>query len=90
MPVRLVSPEPLPLTAVNTALFAPIFPTLALPVAFNVPVMFAPVPVTTTIFALPAAEILTFPLAAGMFTFDVPLACAPMKLPAVIFPVPVI
>ena len=66
--------EPLPLTLVNTPLVAPILPTLALPVAFSVPVMLAPVPVTVTMFALPAAEIFTLPLAAGMLTFDVPFA----------------
>ena len=48
------------------------FPTLALPVTFNVPATFAPVPVTTTIFALPTAEILTLPFAAGIFTFELP------------------
>ena len=48
------------------------FPTLALPLTLNVPVMFAPVPVTTRIFALPDTEILTSPSAVGMLTFELP------------------
>ena len=44
----------------------PKLPTLALPVAFNVPAMLAPVPVTTSMFALPATSKLMFPFAAGM------------------------
>ena len=41
---------------------------------FNVPATFTPVPVTTRIFALPTAEILTLPFAAGMLTFELPFA----------------
>ena len=71
-----------------------ILPTVALPVMFAVPVMFAPVPVTTSTLALPTALILTFPLAAGILTLLLPLACGPIKLPAFklpeIFAVPLI
>ena len=45
----------------------PKFPTLALPVAFNVPVTLTPVHVTIAILALPTAEIVTFQLAAEIF-----------------------
>ena len=57
-------------------LVALMFPTTALPVALNVPVTFAPVPVTIKIFALPATEVLIFPFNAGIFTLDVPFAIA--------------
>ena len=74
--------------------------TDALPVVSNVPVMFAPVPLTITMFALPTAEMLTLPFAVGMFTLLFPLAngpynaCAdklPVKLPVpdTLTPVPV-
>ena len=69
---------------VNTPLVAPMLPTFALPVAFSVPVMLAPVPVTTTTLAVPTEEILTLPLAAGMFMFELPLANAPINVVAVI------
>ena len=46
--------------------------TLALPVAFNVPVMLAPVVVTTSMLAKPPTEVLTFPLTTGIDTLDVP------------------
>lgn len=59
--------------AVNTPAAAPIFPTLALPLAFNVPATFIPVPVTTTTLAVPPLEILMLPPEVGMFTFEVPL-----------------
>ena len=45
--------------------------TLALPLAFNVPDMLAPVPVITIV-ALPAELMLTLPDAVGILTFDVP------------------
>ena len=51
---------------------APILPILALPVTFNVPAIFAPVPVTTITLALPATLRLMLPLAAGMFKFELP------------------
>ena len=57
-------------------LVALMFPTTALPVALNVPVTLAPVPVTIKIFALPATEVLIFPFNAGIFTLDVPFAIA--------------
>ena len=66
---------------------APMLPTLALPDAFNVPATLTPVAVTTTTLAVPIAEILTLPLAAGMFTFELPFACGPIKLPTVALPV---
>ena len=45
-----------------------------MPVTFNVPVTFAPVPVITKMFALPSLLILTFPLLDGMFTLLLPFA----------------
>ena len=61
LPVAIISP------------LVPKLPTFALPVAFNVPATLIPVPVTTTTFALPTAEILTLPLAAGISTLLLPL-----------------
>ena len=49
-----------------------IFPTVALPVTFNVPAILAPVPVTTNV-VLPAAVRLTLPLTVGILTLLVPL-----------------
>jgi len=57
---------------VNTPFVAPILPTLALPVTFNVPATLAPVPVTTRV-VLPTAVRLTLPLAVGILTFELPL-----------------
>ena len=62
------------LPVVKIPVAAPILPTLALPVTFAVPAIFAPVPVTTKMFAFPIAEMFTFPFAAGMFTFELPFA----------------
>ena len=67
-----LSDDPLPDTLVNTALVAPILPTLALPVTFNVPLIFAPVPVTVIIFALPDIDIVILPLPIT-FTLLLPL-----------------
>ena len=53
-----VNPDPLPVIT---------------PVALSVPVMFAPVPVTTSMFAFPATLVLTLPFAVGTLIFDVPL-----------------
>jgi len=53
-----------------------ILPKLALPVVFNVPATLTPVPVTTIIFALPAALILTLPFADGILTLLLPLTMA--------------
>ena len=50
-----------------------ILPTVALPVTFNVPATLTPVPVTTSMFALPTALMFTLPLAAGIFTLLFPL-----------------
>ena len=52
---------------------APTLPAFAFPVTLNVPVIFAPTPETATMFALPALEILTFPLTAGILILLVPL-----------------
>ena len=41
----------------------------------------APVPVTTNTLAVPTADILTFPLAAGIFTLLLPFANTPKILP---------
>ena len=62
------------------------FPTTALPVTFNVPAIFAPVPVTTNV-VFPTAVRLILPLVLGIFTLLLPLASAPIKLPAVTLPV---
>ena len=69
----------------------PMLPTLALPVpVFNVPATLTPVPVTTNTLAVPIADMLTFPLAAGILTFELPFACTPNKFPPVMLPVVVI
>ena len=75
----------LPVVAISVAV--PKLPVFALPVAFNVPVMFAPVAVITTTFAVPAISKLMLPLAAGILTSLVPFARLPMKLAAVTLPV---
>jgi len=55
-------PDALPVNApVNVV--ADTLPALISPVAFNVPATLTPVPVTTIIFALPATEVETLPLA---------------------------
>ena len=65
------------LPVVMIAVAVPKLPTLALPVAFSVPAMLAPVPVTTSMFALPTALIVTLPFADGMFTFELPFTTDP-------------
>ena len=65
----------------------PRLPTFALPDTFNVPVILAPVPVTTTTFALPATDISTLLFATGIATLLLPLLillvlnCAQSKFP---------
>ena len=54
---------------------APILPTFALPLALNVPAMFAPLAVTTNTLALPADEIVTLP-SCNTTTLLVPLTIA--------------
>ena len=49
-----------------------IFPAERFPEIFAVPVIFAPVPVTTKTFALPATLRLMLPFAAGIFKFELP------------------
>jgi hypothetical protein len=56
-------------------------PPVIRPDIFDVPAIFAPVAVITRTLAVPIADILTFPFAAGMFTFEFPFACGPIKLP---------
>jgi hypothetical protein len=63
-------------------------PTVVLPVTFNVPAMFAPVPVIINIFALPATLVVTLPFAVTVtllfpFTIELPaLTVIPVnKLP---------
>ena len=48
-------------------------PTVVLPVAFSVPAILTPVPVTTTILALPTALIVMLPLAVAILTLLLPL-----------------
>ena len=77
----------LPVVAIRVAV--PKLPTLALPDAFNVPVMFAPVPLTVNV-ALPAELITTLALAAGIATLLLPLVNAlALILPAVTLPLTV-
>ena len=77
----------LPVVAISVAV--PKLPTLALPDAFNVPVMFAPVPLTVNV-ALPAELITTLALAAGIATLLLPLVNAlALILPAVTLPLTV-
>ena len=54
------------------------------------PVIFAPVEVTTNTLGVPPTEVITFPPAVGMLTFELPLANTPRMLPPVILPVVVI
>ena len=56
----------------------PKLPTLALPETFAVPVIFAPVPVTTNTLAVPTAEILTLAFATTV-TLLLPLVSIPVK-----------
>ena len=63
-------PVTLPVATIRPAV--PKLPTLALPVAFNVPDIFAPVPVTTIV-VLPADVRLMLPFTVGIVTLDVPL-----------------
>ena len=67
-----VNPDPLPVIT---------------PLVVSVPVTFAPVPVTTSTFALPAELRLILPFAEGIRTLLFPFANVPIKLPAIIFPV---
>ena len=53
-----------------------ILPAVKSPVAFNVPATLTPVPVTTIIFALPDALILTLLFALGIITLLLPLTKA--------------
>ena len=69
-------------------LVAPRLPTLALPVAFSVPAMFAPVPVTTNMFALPEALTVTFALLNAL-TFAVPFCIAVASIPVNWLPLPI-
>ena len=68
--------------AVASTCAVPKLLTLAFPVAFNVPEIFAPVPVTTRV-VLPTAVKLIFPFAVGILTFELPFACEPVNVVAV-------
>ena len=59
--------------AEKTPSVAPILPTLALPVTFNVPVIFAPVLVAIIILPVPPTETVTLPPEEAILTFEVPL-----------------
>ena len=76
-----------PVKLVATTAVAPKLPTLALPVALSVPVIFAPVPVTVNTFAVPAELTVTLPLAATL-TFDVPFCIAVASMPVNWLPFP--
>ena len=52
-------------------------PNVKLPVMFAVPATFIPVPVTTTMLALPTALSVMLPLATGMFTLLLPFDSDP-------------
>ena len=58
-----------------------ILPNVAFPDTFNVPVIFAPVPVITTTFAFPTALKLILPFALGMFILLFPFAKEPALIP---------
>ena len=78
----------------NAPLTLPVVLILPLPV-FNVPATLTPVPVTTNTLALPTADILTLPFAAGILTLLLPFASGPIKLvadklPVILAPVVVI
>ena len=78
---------PVAVIAVILALVAPILPTLALPVTFNVPATLTPVEVATILaVALPATKTETLAFAV-IVTFELPLASVPTKLAATRLPV---
>ena len=56
-------------------------PTDIAPLIFAVPATFIPVPVTTTMFALPTALKLILPFAAGMLILLLPLLIAELPKP---------
>ena len=70
--VTTFTPDMLPPAPVPNVTLVPV--TAKLPVMFAVPKMFAPVPVTTNMFALPIADMLTFPFAVGILTLLLPFA----------------
>ena len=61
-------------------------PAVKLPVTFAVPLMFAPVPVTTNTLVLPDALILTFPLELGILTLLLPLLMLDVLIPTQLNP----
>ena len=63
-------------------------PKLALPVAFNVPAILTPVPVTTIV-VLPTAVKLMLPFAAGMLILLLPLDTPAVVIPVRYTPLPV-
>ena len=61
-------------------------PAVKLPVVFNVPATFTPVPVIVIILALPIALNVILPFAVAIFMLLLPFASGPIKLAAVTFP----
>ena len=92
MPIQLKLPAPsvcryCPLVPpVITTL--PTAPKLLCPVTFNVPAIFAPVPVTTNV-VLPTAVRLILPLDDGIFTLLLPFATPAVVIPVRYTPLPV-
>ena len=78
-------PEMLP---VAITLPVPKLLTFALPVAFNVPAMFTPVPVITATLLVPPTLILTLPLLTGILTLLVPLLILLLLIPAMLLSPP--
>ena len=70
--VTTLTPDILPPAPVPNVTLVPV--TAKLPVMFAVPKMFAPVSVITKTFALPIADMLTFPFATGILTLLLPFA----------------
>ena len=79
-----------PAKVVATIPVAPKLPTLAFPVAFSVPVIFAPVDVTTNTLATPATLVVILPLTPTISTLLVPFAILETAIsPAINVPVTV-
>ena len=84
-PVTKFPPRTLPVAVINPPV--PKLPTLALPEIFAVPVILAPVPVTTIV-VLPADTRLTLPSTVGTVTVEVPLAMPELAATAANTPLP--
>ena len=78
------------LPVVKIAVPPPMLPTFALPVpVLNVPATFTPVPVTTSMLALPTALMLTLPFAAGILTLLLPFEILEVLRPVNWLPLPI-